>query len=117
MSRSNLTSECCSPYSAPRESFSSVEHLVIKRITRCDTIDDMANSIKSEIKPLNKLMVDMLADNEKFEKYNFDSQNISLTYSITPPNIGVLERTQQLLKIFLKKVMMIPRPLKFLKMM
>ncbi|XP_058796831.1 uncharacterized protein LOC131667441 isoform X2 [Phymastichus coffea] len=75
-----------SPVSTPRSSFFSDDELVMKRITRNDSISEVVSSIDANIKPTSKVFVDMLADTENSLKYNLDSQNMSLIYSITPQN-------------------------------
>jgi hypothetical protein len=79
-------SEDLSPASTTRESFFSDDDLVMKRITRRDSIAEVASSINADIKPSNKVTVDMLAETENSIKYHLDSQNMSLIYSITPTN-------------------------------
>ena len=66
-------------------SFFSDDDLVMRRISRRDSIAEVVSSIDVNFKPTNKLIFDTLADTENSIKYNLDSQNMSLLYSITPP--------------------------------
>ncbi|OXU27461.1 hypothetical protein TSAR_014230 [Trichomalopsis sarcophagae] len=79
-------SEDYSPASTTHFSFFGDEDEVVNQISRRDSLVEVVSSINVDIKPTSKLTVDTLADTENSVKYNLDSQNMSLIYSITPPN-------------------------------
>ena len=56
----------------------------MRRISRRHSIAEVMRSINANLKSTSKLIFDTLANTENSIKYNLDSQNINLFYSITP---------------------------------